>query len=268
MSDESGSIWQALLSSGEYIATDADYEHGYDRRIREDLVRVVTFRVGDEHHAIPIRQVREITRCFQTTPVPRTSDYITGVGTLRGELVPVLCLATRLGMRPGPVTRNSRIVLVTLDANVFGDVAPRGTADEIADRLLFRLSGELDARGVRAVEVAVGRVRDAHHVFDVVRARLVGVGCLLGRGDRRKDHRARDQRGADTGESERGARSSHGRLRSVLGGWKGARGSASRDQNRPKGTVGTPRRIEGRARAPLPQSTSVGPGTRRSRRAS
>ena len=27
MSDESGSIWQALLSSGEYIATDADYEH-------------------------------------------------------------------------------------------------------------------------------------------------------------------------------------------------------------------------------------------------
>ena len=31
MSDESGSIWQALLSSGEYIATDADYEHGYDR---------------------------------------------------------------------------------------------------------------------------------------------------------------------------------------------------------------------------------------------
>lgn len=120
MSDESGSIWQALLSSGEYIATDADYEHGYDRRIREDLVRVVTFRVGDERHAVPIRQVREITRCFGTTPVPRTNDYITGVGTLRGELVPVLCLATRLGMAPGPVTRNSRIVLVTLDENIFG----------------------------------------------------------------------------------------------------------------------------------------------------
>ena len=98
MSDESGSIWQALLSTGGYIATDADYEHGYDRRIREDLVRVVTFRVGDERHAVPIRQVREITRCFGTTPVPRTNDYITGVGTLRGELVPVLCLATRLGM--------------------------------------------------------------------------------------------------------------------------------------------------------------------------
>lgn len=120
MSDGGSGIWQALLSSGQYVATDADYEHGYDRQIRDDLVRVVAFRVGSEVHALPIRQVREVTRYFQLTEVPRTNTYLRGVGMLRGALIPVICLASRLGMAPSNISRRSRVVIVGMDAQYFG----------------------------------------------------------------------------------------------------------------------------------------------------
>lgn len=120
MSESDPGIWQALLQSGEVIATEAEYEHGYSRSLRDDLVRMVSFRLGSEIHAIPIRQVREITRCFSVTAVPRTRAYVRGVGTLRGALLPVLCLASRLGLTPEPESRASRVLVVQIDSDAFG----------------------------------------------------------------------------------------------------------------------------------------------------
>ncbi len=120
MTESVPGIWQALLQSGEAMATEADYEHGYSRRLRDDLVRMVSFRLGSEIHAVPIRKVREITRCFAVTMVPRTRGYIRGVGTLRGELIPVLCLASRLGLPAAEVSRRSRVLVVQIDSDVFG----------------------------------------------------------------------------------------------------------------------------------------------------
>ena len=56
LSDVEMGIWQALLQTGESIATEAEYEHGYNRNVRDDLVRMVSFRLGREIHAVPIRQ--------------------------------------------------------------------------------------------------------------------------------------------------------------------------------------------------------------------
>lgn len=120
MSDAEMGIWQALLQTGESIATEAEYEHGYNRNVRDDLVRMVSFRLGREIHAVPIRQVREVTRCFAVTEVPRTKPYVRGVGTLRGELLPVLCLASRMGLSPQPESRDSRVLVVQIDSNAFG----------------------------------------------------------------------------------------------------------------------------------------------------
>ena len=120
MSEPDHGLWQALLQSGEVIATEAEYEHGYSRRLRHDLVRMVSFRLGAEIHAIPIRHVREITRCFSVTAVPRTQAYVRGVGTLRGELLPVLCLASRIGLSPASISRASRVLVVSIDSDAFG----------------------------------------------------------------------------------------------------------------------------------------------------
>lgn len=58
-------------------------------------------RVGDERYAFPVHRVREVGRAFEVTPVPGAPPAVRGVHNLRGEVVPVLALATLLGLPGG-----------------------------------------------------------------------------------------------------------------------------------------------------------------------
>ena len=57
-----GDLWRALDRSGESLATEEDYEHGYKREVRQDLERYVAFRVGVELYGLSIRQIAEIAK--------------------------------------------------------------------------------------------------------------------------------------------------------------------------------------------------------------
>src|SRR5687767_4866426 len=96
MAREPADLWHALARSGESVATEEDYEHGYKREVRQDLERYVAFRVGVERYALSIGQIGEISKVFDVTPVPRTADFVLGIGNVRGVVIPVLDLAVRL----------------------------------------------------------------------------------------------------------------------------------------------------------------------------
>lgn len=121
MSDETEDLWQALLRSGEHVATDEDYEHGYKQReVRRDLRQYVAFRVGDETYGLPIGEIEEITKRFLTTPVPRTSSFLLGIGNVRGRIIPVIDLSVRLGLAARAYGRNARVLIVTLEDEPYG----------------------------------------------------------------------------------------------------------------------------------------------------
>src|SRR5690606_33661394 len=62
MATDDSDLWQALLAvTGDQVATEADYEHGYKREMRSDLLRYVTFMLGSEIYALPIEQIIEIS---------------------------------------------------------------------------------------------------------------------------------------------------------------------------------------------------------------
>ena len=116
MAAEGDDLWQALARSGEQVATDEDYEHGYKQReVRRDLRHYVSFRVGDEIYGLAIGEIEEITKQFPTTFVPRTADFLLGIGNVRGRIIPVVELARRLGLRSSGYDRAARVLIVTLD---------------------------------------------------------------------------------------------------------------------------------------------------------
>jgi purine-binding chemotaxis protein CheW len=98
MANESDDMWRALDRSGESLATEEDYEHGYQREVRQDLERYVAFRVGVELYGLSIRQIAEITKTIDATPVPRTAEFVLGIGNVRGTVIPVVDLYRRLGL--------------------------------------------------------------------------------------------------------------------------------------------------------------------------
>ncbi|MFB4204960.1 Chemotaxis protein CheW [wastewater metagenome] len=75
----------------------------------------LSFRVGEELFALPIRHIREILEFGRLTGVPHMGESIRGVINLRGSVVPVLDLAARFGFGACEVGRRSCIVIVEIE---------------------------------------------------------------------------------------------------------------------------------------------------------
>ena len=120
MSVEREDMWQALLRSGETLATDEDYEHGYKRDVPQDLQQYVTFRVAGEIYGLPIHEIEEISKVFATTHVPRTADFLIGIGNVRGRIMPVVDLARRLRLRSVERGRSARVLIVQHNDEPYG----------------------------------------------------------------------------------------------------------------------------------------------------
>jgi purine-binding chemotaxis protein CheW len=120
MARESGDLWQALMRSGEAVATEEDYEHGYKRELRGDLNQYVAFRISGEMHALQIADIAEIAKPFDTTPVPRTATFVLGIGNVRGIVLPVIDLPRRLQLRPVQESRATRVLIVRHEGELYG----------------------------------------------------------------------------------------------------------------------------------------------------
>jgi len=75
--------------------TSADAEHAG----ADDLQQLVSFRVAQEEFAFPMERVREILRVQSPTKVPDAPEYVLGVLTVRGQLLPIIDLRRQLHLQ-------------------------------------------------------------------------------------------------------------------------------------------------------------------------
>lgn len=113
-------LWEAMGPGGDALATEEDYEHGYARVVRVDLQQHVVFCVREETYGIPIAQIVEISKPMFTTPVPRTADFVLGIGNVRGVVIPVVDLARRLRLGGTPGGRDARVLIVRHEGEQHG----------------------------------------------------------------------------------------------------------------------------------------------------
>jgi purine-binding chemotaxis protein CheW len=73
--------------------------------------QLVVFNLGEEQYALPIQQVHEIIRYAEPRSVASRTDWVRGVISLRGRIIPVYDLATRIGV-PSQLTAEAKIVIV------------------------------------------------------------------------------------------------------------------------------------------------------------
>jgi purine-binding chemotaxis protein CheW len=77
------------------------------------------FTLGTEHYALGIQQVHEIIRYSEPRSVASRADWVRGVISLRGRIVPVYDLAARLGV-PSQLTEQTKIVIVEAGSETAG----------------------------------------------------------------------------------------------------------------------------------------------------
>lgn len=81
--------------------------------------QLVVFTLGAEHYALPIHAVNEIIRYAEPRSVASRNDWVRGVISLRGRIVPVYDVAARLGI-DSELTDQSKIVIVEAGAETAG----------------------------------------------------------------------------------------------------------------------------------------------------
>jgi purine-binding chemotaxis protein CheW len=83
-------------------------------------IQLVVFDLASEYYGINISDVREIMRMQSITRVPGVYSFVEGVINLRGNVLPVIDLRKRLGLKISEHTKESRIVVIDIDSSEIG----------------------------------------------------------------------------------------------------------------------------------------------------
>lgn len=86
----------------------------------DDLIQLVTFRIGEEEFGVDILAVQEIIRLMQITMVPRAPEFIEGVINLRGKVIPVINMRRRFNKAQLEPDSSTRIVVMELEQKIVG----------------------------------------------------------------------------------------------------------------------------------------------------
>ncbi len=102
--------------------------------VEEAALELLTFSLSGEEFAFRVSEVEEIIRFQRITGVPTMPDYVRGITSLRGKVIPVINLRTRLALK-GPVEpqqergeREDRRILILS--------GPKGMIGATIDRVL------------------------------------------------------------------------------------------------------------------------------------
>ncbi len=96
----------------------------------DQILQLVSFKIGNEEFGIDILKVQEINRMMQITKVPNSPEFIEGVVNLRGRIIPVMDLRTRLNMLRIAHDNLTRIIVVELEGITVGFIV-----DEVSEVL-------------------------------------------------------------------------------------------------------------------------------------
>ena len=103
--------------------------NGNGSDMADDILQFATFKLNGELLGLNILQVQEIQRPQSITPVPLAPAHIMGLINLRGQIVTLIDLRTRLGMdtsqpikHPFHIVVNTPYAIASFEVDKIGDV--------------------------------------------------------------------------------------------------------------------------------------------------
>lgn len=81
---------------------------------------MITFLIGNQEFCIDVMSVREIRVWAPVTPVAQAPSYVCGVINLRGNVLPIIDFAARLGFPPAQPTTRHAILVVQIGGQTIG----------------------------------------------------------------------------------------------------------------------------------------------------
>lgn len=83
--------------------------------LEKDRKQFIVVKIGSEQYGIDIGYVDNIVRMQKITRVPKAQSYFSGIINLRGEIVPVMSIRSKMGLEPDVITDVSRIIILKIE---------------------------------------------------------------------------------------------------------------------------------------------------------
>lgn len=148
-----------------------------DEVVDSNIEQWLTFTLGDEEYALSIESVSEIIKPREVTDIPRVPDFISGIISLRGIIVPVFDLNRRLKLGTSEMSSSARIIVCQDKERLAGFIVDR--INQVVNVPIANiepppsvLSG-LDRDFVEGVGRVGGRMLILLHLSNVINAELV-----------------------------------------------------------------------------------------------
>lgn len=85
-----------------------------------EILQLVSFKIANEEFGVDILNVQEINKMTQITKVPNAPDFVEGVINLRGRVIPIIDLRTRLKLERKEHDKDTRIIVVEISGKTVG----------------------------------------------------------------------------------------------------------------------------------------------------
>lgn len=137
--------------------------------------RYLSFSLGEEEYAIPLLAVREVIAMPEVTPIPFTPPHFLGIMNLRGQVISVIDLRTKLGITPKS-KQEMAVIICDLSTVSLGIVVD--SINHVVSPSASELSGKPDIQGTK----------NSDYISQVYRSKdalilLIDISRALGMGD-------------------------------------------------------------------------------------
>lgn len=88
----------------------------------QETRRYLMFSLKDEKYAVPLLSVKEVIAMPEVTSIPHSPAYLLGIMNLRGQVITVLDLRLKFGMKPDTNNTESAVIICDLEGISLGVV--------------------------------------------------------------------------------------------------------------------------------------------------
>jgi len=102
-----------------HIESEDKKENKQLKSLEADVSEIAVFKIGTEEYAFDIEEVQEIIRFEEITPVPEAPPYVEGILNLRGSVIAIISLCSRLGF-DCEITDKTKIIVCSVGSEKIG----------------------------------------------------------------------------------------------------------------------------------------------------
>lgn len=141
-------------------------------------LQYVTFKLDEQSYGVNVDAALEVIRMVALTESPESPDHVVGVINLRGQVVPIVDLRKRLGLKAGVYTLVTPILIVTIKDWTVGLIVDKVSevitiAPSLIEKSAETFSGSQCVAGVAKLDHGLVFLLDLGYVFSADESKVM-----------------------------------------------------------------------------------------------